>query len=81
MERHAVPAIGKMPVELMREIEMQKISATLESTKVQMLMVGQAQLAAAWLSTPGDSKSLRIRQAVSNDGKEPVVFETLIELL
>lgn len=80
MQRDAIPA-ARIPVELMREIELSRISAQLQGAKIQMLMAGQAQMAATWLSTPGDSKALRIRQAVSSEGENPVVFETLIELL
>lgn len=75
------PVIGRMPLELMRELELQKLKMMSDIHTVQMLMAGQAQAAIAWLQTPGESKALRIRQALARDGESPITFETLIELL
>ena len=81
MERFGGAVAYRMPVELMRELEMQKINATIEITKAHALLQSQSQLGAVWLTTPGDSKGIRIRQALGREGESPLVLETMIELL
>jgi len=72
---------ARLPVELMRDLEMQKIAATIEVTNAHALLQCQTQLGAVWLTTPGDSKGIRIRQALGREGEPPLVLETEIHLL
>lgn len=76
-----IQAMGHLPVSVIQELEMEKMAAQLHAAAAGAMLTVQANLGAVFLTSPGDNKAVRIRQAITGLNSKPIEVETFIELL
>ena len=79
--QQAMRVMGHVPVSVIQALEKEKMTAEVQAACISTMVAAQAQLSAAFVTTPGDSQVMRVRQGIVGMNGEPIQVETVIELL